>query len=269
MKRSLDDERIQRDELANQAMKQLTDKNLFTRYYHDQVALAQDEAKVYQLPTSFVQRLLTLNQTRSITNQLQHLLIGHVELFEILKFFEISMQLVGEETLLNAFNEQSIQNCISDQSIIGHNVFYTLVLIEESTSFALIPPNTTMTNEDEFTFECNGDAWIETNLMNLIELLVSSTIISRIDNIEQLINCYNRVIQSILSLNTYTEQTKNVFENACSLGEFNTTFENCNAIHEFIEYLRNLFVDSESTTDNVLLHRHRTLLKLEMEFLKN
>ncbi|CAF4398820.1 unnamed protein product, partial [Rotaria magnacalcarata] len=55
MKRSLDDERIQRDELANQAMKQLTDKSiykeniklifnnsdLFTRYCHDQVALAQ------------------------------------------------------------------------------------------------------------------------------------------------------------------------------------------------------------------------------------
>ncbi|CAF5224414.1 unnamed protein product, partial [Rotaria magnacalcarata] len=147
-------------------MKQLTDKSiykeniklifnnsdLFTRYCHDQVALAQGEAKVYQLPTSFVQQL-----------------------FEILRIFEISMQLVGEETLLNAFNEQSIQKCISDQSIIGHNVFYTLVLIEESNSFALIPPNATMTNEDEFTFECNGDAWIETNLMNLIELLVSST----------------------------------------------------------------------------------------------
>ncbi|CAF5225782.1 unnamed protein product, partial [Rotaria magnacalcarata] len=82
-------------------MKQLTDKSiykeniklifnnsdLFTRYCHDQVALAQDEAKVYQLPTSFVQ---------------------------------------------------------------------------QSNSFALIPPNATMTNEDEFTFECNGDAWIET-----------------------------------------------------------------------------------------------------------
>ncbi|CAF3395834.1 unnamed protein product, partial [Rotaria socialis] len=114
------------------------------------------------------------------------------------------MQLVGEETLINAFNKQSIQKYTSDQSIIGHNVFYTLVLIEESNSFALIPPNAAMVNEDEFVFECNGDPWIETNLMNLIELLVSSTIISRIDNIEQLINCYNRVIQSILSLNTYT-----------------------------------------------------------------
>ncbi|CAF1441009.1 unnamed protein product, partial [Rotaria magnacalcarata] len=65
------------------------------------------------------------------------------------------------------------------------------------------------------------------------------------------------------------EQAKNVFENACSLGGFNAAFENCNAIHEFIEYLRNLFVDSASTTDNVLLNRHRTLLKLEIEFLKN
>ncbi|CAF4216205.1 unnamed protein product, partial [Rotaria magnacalcarata] len=50
---------------------------------------------------------------------------------------------------------------------------------------------------------------------------------------------------------------------------FNAVFENCNAIHEFIEYLHNLFVDSASTTDNVILHRYRTLLKLEMEFLKN
>ncbi|CAF1266229.1 unnamed protein product, partial [Rotaria magnacalcarata] len=64
-------------------------------------------------------------------------------------------------------------------------------------------------------------------------------------------------------------QAKNVFENACSPGGFNAAFENCNAIPEFIEYLRNLFVDSASTTDNVILHRYRTLLKLEMEFLKN
>ncbi|CAF4379298.1 unnamed protein product, partial [Rotaria sp. Silwood2] len=117
MKRSQNDERIQSDELINQAMKQLNDKSvykeniklifnnrdLFIHYYLDQVALAQDEAKVYQLPTSFVQRLLTLNPTRSIIDQLKHLLIDHVELFEVLRIFEISMQLVGEEFFTNVF----------------------------------------------------------------------------------------------------------------------------------------------------------------------
>ncbi|CAF4590227.1 unnamed protein product, partial [Rotaria sp. Silwood2] len=117
MKHSQDDERIQNDELANQAMKQLIDKSaykeniklifnnsdLFIHYNHDQMALAQDEAKVYQLPTSFAQRLLTLNPTRSIIDQLKHLLIDHVELFEVLRIFEISMQLVGEEFFTNVF----------------------------------------------------------------------------------------------------------------------------------------------------------------------
>ncbi|CAF4479211.1 unnamed protein product [Rotaria sp. Silwood2] len=306
MKRSQNDERIQSDELINQAMKQLNDKSvykeniklifnnrdLFIHYYLDQVALAQDEAKVYQLPTSFVQRLLTLNPTRSIIDQLKHLLIDHVELFEVLRIFEISMQLVGEEFFTNVFNKQSIQNYVLNESITGHNVFYTLVLIEQSNSFALIPPNAMMDSENDFVFECHGDPWIETNLMNLIELLVSSTTISRIANIEQLVNCYNRVTQSILSLNSYpvnnfeklrsfaslvrcitalfpAEQAKHVFENACSLGGFDATFASCNDIHEFIEYLGNRFNDSEPPTDNVLLHRHRTLLKLEMEFFKN
>ncbi|CAF5211898.1 unnamed protein product, partial [Rotaria magnacalcarata] len=88
-----------------------------------------------------------------------------------------------------------------------------------------------------------------------------------VDNLEKL-RSFASLVRCITALFP-AEQAKNVFENACSPGGFNAAFENCNAIPEFIEYLRNLFVDSESTTDNVLLHRHRTLLKLAMEFLKN
>ncbi|CAF1081188.1 unnamed protein product [Adineta ricciae] len=101
IKRSQTDEEIPDDELLNQAMKQLHEKSvykeyiksilsnrhLFVHYYFDQLLLAQDEAKVYQLPNSFVQRLVTLNPTRSIKDQLKHLLIDHIDLFEILRIF--------------------------------------------------------------------------------------------------------------------------------------------------------------------------------------
>ena len=94
IKRRQDDERITSDELASNAMKQLTEKSiykknislifdkpdLFMHYYQDQIILAQDEAKVYQLSISFVQHLLTLNRTRSMTEQMKHLLIDHVEI---------------------------------------------------------------------------------------------------------------------------------------------------------------------------------------------
>ena len=143
-----------------------------------------------------------------------------------------------------------------------------------------------------FSFECDGDPWIETSLMNLIELLVSSTIIGQINNIEELTNCYNRVAQSILGFDIYqvnnleklrsyaslirsitglypSEQVKRVFENSCDLGGFNASFQDCNAIDEFIKYLRRTFDQNAPTTDNVMSHQHRTLLKLEMEFLKN
>ncbi|CAF1081169.1 unnamed protein product [Adineta ricciae] len=149
-----------------------------------------------------------------------------------------------------------------------------------------------MNNENDFPFECQGDPWIETNLMNLIELLVLPTTIHHIDNIEQLVNCYNRVIQSVLSLNSYSvnnleklrsfaslarcimalfpiKEAKIVFENACSLGGFNATFTSCHDIHGFIDYLINIFPQNESLTDDVVLYRHRALLKLEMEFFKN
>ncbi len=305
IKRRQDDERITSDELASNAMKQLTEKStykknislifdkpdLFMHYYQDQIILAQDEAKVYQLPISFVQHLLTSNRTRSVTEQMKHLLTNHVELFEVLRVFEISMQLIGKETFMRTFMEQSIQRYTSDEAITGHNIFYTLVHVNEN-SFALIPPNAIMNSEDEFSFECDGDPWIETSLMNLIELLVSSTTIGQINNIEELTNCYNRVAQSILGFDIYevnnleklrsyaslvrsitalypSEQAKHVFENSCDLGGFNASFRDCNAIDEFIKYLCRMFDQNAPTTDDVTSHRHRTLLKLEMEFLKN
>ena len=306
MKRSRDDERIKRDELAIEAMEHLKEKSiykknidriwenpdLFAHYYHDQILLAQDDAKIQQLPSAFVQHLLTSNPVRSVTDRLKHLLVDHGELFEVLRIFEICAQLLGEEAFSQAFNGKSIEQFSSEQPITGDETFYTLVLVEPQRTFALIPPKQIMASEEQFEFECDGDPWIETNLMNLIELLVSPVTIHRINNIEQLVSAYNRTAQSILALNTYqvnnleklrsfaslvrclttlfpAEQAKHVFESACNYGGFNASFADSAAIHNFIEYLRNMIVDKEPVSNDVLVHRHRTLLKLEMEFLKN
>ena len=306
VKRSRDDDRITSDQLAMEAIEQLKDKSiykknidsildnpdLFTHYYHDQVLLAQDEAKIQQLPITFVEHLLSSNPTRSITDRLKHLLVDHGELFEILRIFEICAQLVDEETFTHAFNGKSLEQYSPDGTIAGDEIFYTLVLVESQQTFALIPPKAVMRSEDQFAFDCNGDPWIETNLMNLIELLVSPATIHRVNNIEQLATAYNRISQSILGLNTYSvnnleklrsfaslvrclttlfssEQAKHAFQSACDYAGFNATFADCDVIHSFIEYLRKLIVDKEPVSNDVLVHRHRTLLKLEMDFLKN
>ena len=52
---------------------------------------------------------------------------------------------------MRKFMEQSIQQYTPDEAITGHNMFYTLVHVNEN-SFALIPPNAIMNNEDEFQF---------------------------------------------------------------------------------------------------------------------
>ncbi|CAF4692150.1 unnamed protein product, partial [Rotaria sp. Silwood2] len=138
--------------------------------------------------------------------------------------------------------------------------------------------------------KCEGDPFIEVSLMNLIELLVSPSIIDRIDNIEQLTTTYCLVAQGILGLTHYsvnnlekirsfislircittlisTNKALDVFKQACSYGGFDATFKTCDDIHRFINLLQRIISTNAPNINETVIQR--TLLKLESEFLKN
>ncbi|CAF5093424.1 unnamed protein product, partial [Rotaria sp. Silwood1] len=114
------------------------DQKWFQLYFHDQIAMHLADAKI-QLSTNFVFDLLTSNPTRTIKQYKRLFLIEHIELNEILRLFEISLQLVSEENIRNIIREQWIE---IPPSIIKSSEFYTLVLVN-SEQFYQLPPKTT------------------------------------------------------------------------------------------------------------------------------
>ncbi|CAF3682110.1 unnamed protein product [Adineta steineri] len=297
-----DDNNINEEDLIHFAIKQLRtksmygsnidtildDNNLFQYYYYDQLILAQDEAKICQLSSPFIQCLIMSNSTRSINDRLKHLLIDYNELFDILRLFEISTKLINEDDFLNKlFHQQFLTLNNNDSTLIKNDsTFYKLVLTNEN--FYLISPKSEISTDD--IFSCEGDPFIEVSLMNLIELLVSQSVIDHVDNIEQLTVTYSLVAQSILNLRNYsvnnleklrsfislircittlisTNKALDVFKQACRYASFDATFETCDHIHKFINHLQEIISKNEPNTNEIVIQR--TLLKLESEFLKN
>ncbi|CAF1092976.1 unnamed protein product [Adineta steineri] len=297
-----DDNNMNEEDLIHFAIKQLRtksiygsnidtildDNNLFQYYYYDQLILAQDEAKIYQLSSPFIQCLIMSNSIRSINDRLKHLLIDYNELFDILRLFEISTKLINENDFLNKlFHQQFLILNNNDSTLIKNDsTFYKLVLTNED--FYLISPKSEVSTDD--IFSCEGDPFIEVSLMNLIELLVSQSVIDHVDNIEQLTVTYSLVAQSILNLRNYsvnnleklrsfislircittlisTNKALDVFKQACCDASFNATFEKCDDIHSFINRLQEIISENEPNTNEIVIQR--TLLKLESEFLKN
>jgi hypothetical protein len=264
----------------------LNNEVLFNHYYQDQLALVQDETKIYQLSTTFVQSLLSTNSMRTVTQRLNHLFINYEELLELLRLFEISVQLIGDENQLK-FNQQFI-DLDKEQFPPNNNDsdFYCLVLTNDQ--YYLIPPRAPITMEEPFS--CDGDPWIETSLMNLIELLVSQSVIVSLQNIEQLTSAYGQIAQGVLELSSYpvnnleklrsftsllrcitallpSDRALETFKIACLYCNFDTTFASCETIDSFINYL-NKIINGHQPTANPTMIRH-SLLKLEMEFFKN
>ena len=85
------------------------EKDFFQSYFNDQLALAQEEGKIYSLSSNFIQRLVLSNPKRSTIDRLKLLLIDYNEFFEILRIFENSMKLI-EET---KFSRTCFQSTIS------------------------------------------------------------------------------------------------------------------------------------------------------------
>ncbi|CAF3798071.1 unnamed protein product, partial [Rotaria sp. Silwood1] len=262
------------------------DEILFNHYYHDQLALVQDETKIYQLSTTFIQSLLSTNSIRTVEERLNHLFTGYEELIELLRLFEIGVQVIVDENKFK-FDQQFI-NLDKEEypSNSNDSDFYCLVLTNGQ--FYLIPPRASMTMEEKFT--CDGDPWIETSLMNLIELLVHQSVINSVKDIEQLTSVYGQIAQGILELSSYSvnnleklrsytsllrcitalspsEQALETFKMACFIGKFDEAFTSCDTIHSFINYLEKIIAEYQPTISPTVIRQ--SLLKLEMEFLKN
>ncbi|CAF3102815.1 unnamed protein product [Rotaria sp. Silwood2] len=258
-----------------------TDRKFFEIYFHDQIALHLMETNI-NLSPKFVFDLLTSNPTYSSQQYAQLFLVQHVEFTEILRLFEISIQMISEEEIFNEIRKQLIEN-LTDK--IRLSKFYSLVIANHQ--FYQLPPQTTII-EDKWIFKCKGDPMIETSLMNLIELILSSSIIDRTNSIQQVTTTYSLIAQEIRDLPSYwvnnleklrsfislirclntllPDKALNVFKSVCKQG-FDAKFDSCQSIHQFIIGLKNL-IKGEGTTanENIL---PRTLIKLEVEFLKD
>ncbi|CAM4829130.1 unnamed protein product [Rotaria magnacalcarata] len=257
------------------------DRHFFEFYIHDQIALHLKEANIH-LSAKFVLDLLVSNPAYTIEQNAQLFLAQHAEFTEILRLFEIGLQLVSEEEIRNNIQKQLVENPIGNIKLSN---FYTLVIANQQ--FYQLPPQIT-TIEDKWAFKCQGNPMIETTLMNLIELVLSSPIIDRANSIQQVTTVYSLIAQSARDLPSYLinnleklrsfislircltallpDKALDVFKHACSQG-FDGKFDSCQSIHLFITRLHDIIKNKRSTVDQNVIHR--TLVKLEVEFLKD
>ncbi|CAF3944692.1 unnamed protein product, partial [Rotaria sordida] len=258
-----------------------SDPKFFEFYFHDQIALHVIETNIHLSP-KFAFDLLANNPTRSFEQNVRLFLVEYVEFTEILRLFEISLQLISEEEIRSEIQKQLIENPLDK---IRLSKFYSLVIANEQ--FYQLPPRTT-TIEDKWMFKCKGNPMIETSLMNLIELILSSSIIDRTKSIQQVTTTYSLIAQGIRDLPSYwvsnleklrsfislirclntllPEKALDVFKTVCKQG-FDATFDSCQSIHQFITNLRDMIKEERTIANENILHR--TLIKLEVEFLKD
>ena len=264
----------------------LNDETLFSHYFQDQLELVKDDTKIYQLSTTFIQSLLSRNVTRSTEQRLNHFFADYEELVELLQLFEIGKQLIDYDNfpkLIEQFIDYDNEKNPPKQN---DDNLYCLVL--SNNQFYLIKPSADITTEEVFT--CHGDPWIETSLMNLIELLVSRSVIQNVKNIEQLTSVYGQVAQCVLELRNYSvnnleclrsftsllrcitallpnDQALETFKNTVYYHSLDSAFKSCEGIHSIIEYLDDVIKKYQPVADSQIIRQ--SLLKLEMEFLKN
>ncbi|CAF1340047.1 unnamed protein product [Adineta steineri] len=259
-----------------------TDQEFFKFYFLDQIALRLIETNIH-LSSELTFNLLTSNPTRSLEQNAELFLVQHVELTEILRLFEIGLQLVNENEICNGMKNQLIfENPIGD---IKSSRFYSLVIGDQQ--FYQLPPQVTRI-EDKWILKCKGDPMIETTLMNFIELILSPSIINRTTSIQQVTTTYSLIAQGIRSLPSYwvnnleklrsfislircltallPDKALDVFKGVCRQG-FDAKFDSCQTIHQFVHHLKEVIrVQGSTTSENII---HRTLIKLEVEFLKD
>jgi hypothetical protein len=209
-------------------------------------------------------------------------LTQHTEFTEILRLFEIGTQLTTEEEIRQEINKQLIEN---PRGEIKPSRFYSLVIANQQ--FYQLPPQVTNI-EDKWAFKWKGDPMIETSLMNLIELILSLPTINRTSSLQQITTTYSLIAQGTRDLPSYLvnnleklrsfislircltallpDKALDIFKDVCKQG-FDAKFDSCQTIHEFVTHLREVIKSEGSTANENAIHR--TLVKLEVEFLKD
>jgi hypothetical protein len=84
------------------------DQRYFDIYFYDQIALHLSEMNIHLSP-KFVFDLLTSNPTRSLEQKARLSLTQYTEFTEILRLFEIGLQLTSEEEICQQMKKQLIE----------------------------------------------------------------------------------------------------------------------------------------------------------------
>jgi hypothetical protein len=260
----------------------LTKEEFFQLYFHDQIVMHLTETKI-QLSPKFVIDLFTSNPIRSRQLHIQLLLMEHEELTNILRLYEISLRLVSEEEICHQIRNQFSS---SPSGEIRSSRWYTLILTNQR--FYQLPPKA-IRIEDQWLFTRQGDPMVETSLMNLIEIILSPLVISRTNNIQEVMTTYSLIEQAACHLPPYfinnleklrsfvslirclttllpDESALNILKDVCT-EKFDGQFVSCSSIHDFIAYVRSEIKAKHSTANEHVICR--TLCKLEIEFLKD
>ncbi|CAF1490875.1 unnamed protein product, partial [Adineta ricciae] len=257
------------------------DKQLFKYYFYDQIAFHLNETNIH-LSSELAYILLTSNSTRSLEEYAGVFLAQHAEFTDVLRLFEIGLHLINEDEIRFEVEKQFIENPIGE---IKPSKFYSLVIANQQ--FYQLPPKATHIDK-KWIFKCQGDPMIETSLMNLVELILSSASIDRVRSIEEITTTYSLIAHGIYSLSSYLvdnleklrtfidlvrclaallpDRALDAFKDVCRRG-FDGEFESCRAIDDFIGQLRRLIQEENSHVDTNVSNQR--LVKLEVEFLKN
>jgi len=258
------------------------DQRYFNLYFYDQIALLLSERNIDLKPQSVLDLLIN-NPTYSLEQKARIFFAQHTEFIEIVRLFEIGTQLTTEKEIYQVITTQLIEN---PRGNIKPSEFYSLVIANEH--FYQLPPQITSI-DDQYKFNCTSDPMIETSLMNLIELILSLPVILRATSLEQITTKYSLIAHGVHDLESYwvsnleklrsfislircltallpADGAFDVFKGVCQQ-RFDGKFVSCQAIQQFVTGLTKLIKSGGSTsTENVI---HRTLIKLEVDFLKD
>jgi hypothetical protein len=261
---------------------------LFEHYYHDQLCLFLNENNI-QLSTNFVLQMTMTNPTRSNKKRFQSLLTNWDEMIQIFRIFELGTSLIDEDSLLKTCKKQFIQsNDQSSTSVKTKTPLYTLILSKEY--FYQIEPGKKDLQMKENSND-NRDIFIENSLLNLLEMLQKRKCVQKFESFKQMITTCNLIYHGMRNLTNYSINNLEKFISYTSpirsitaliddqfaadiidqlyTDDVAANFNSCDLIHEFI---KRLTITIEASEDHLIVDKatvQRTLLKLEIELLKN
>ncbi|CAF1219524.1 unnamed protein product, partial [Didymodactylos carnosus] len=241
---------------------------LSEHYYHDQMT--------------------STNPTLSNKTRFQSLLTNWEEMIQIFRIFEVGATLIGENSLLKTCKKQFIESDEGSDDVNNENRLYTLIFTKKR--FRQIEPRKKDSQVKENSND-NKDLFIENSLMNLLELLQRQEYVRKVESPEQMMTTYNLIYHGVRTLTNYSVDNLEKFSSYTSPvrsitalidNQFATdifqqiyaddvaaNFDSCDLIHAFIERLTKTIeaAEDQMTVDKATVQR--TLLKLEIELLKN